>query len=247
MRLLFVVASIAAAFAIPVAAARKDVPLHLTHAWHVSLEADGKVSALADKGELASSVRDPLENAIHSWSFEPGRIDGKPAATETTLTLNVTFVPAADGSYAIRIDDARTGGTIDLTKKVKPPNFPRDVAHKARQGFVGRVVVKADYDAEGKIVAVAAQTEQGLHATPSLDAASVAAVQQWTIIPERVGGHGVASSVMVPICYTISTGWPQDFDCDWTPPGSKSKIQDGVAFALAPSAKLATDVIGRTL
>ncbi|MFI4970668.1 MAG: hypothetical protein ACHP7D_10725, partial [Lysobacterales bacterium] len=67
------------------------------------------------------AVREPLEHAIRSWIFEPGRIDGQPAPTETTLTLDVSFVPSADGKYAVRIDDARTGGDIDLAASKRAP------------------------------------------------------------------------------------------------------------------------------
>ncbi|GAA0722598.1 energy transducer TonB [Dokdonella soli] len=247
MRHLFVAAPIALTFAIPVAAAvPKDAALHLTHEWHVSLDAGGKVASLMDKGELAPAVREPLERAIRGWSFEPGRIDGKPVSTETTLTLDVTFLRATDGNYTVRIDDARTGGIINAaTSKKAPPRFPRDAA---RLGLVARVVVKANYDADGKVVAVEPQPDQGINSSKSLQAATVAAVRKWTVDPERVGGHGVAASVMVPICYTVTDGRaPPDFDCAWTPPGSRSKIDNGGAFALAPAAKLQTDVIGRTL
>lgn len=245
MHRFLVATAIATAFAIPAEAATKEGALHLTHEWQVSLDASGNVTSLGDEGKLELAVREPLERAIRSWSFEPGKIDGKPAPTDTTLTLDVTFVPAADGNYSVRIDDARTGGAIDIEKvRNKAPQFPRDMA---RPGFVGRVVVKADYDADGKIVMVTPQADQSLNATRSLDAATVKAVRQWKVTPERVASHGVAASVMVPVCYTVTTGYPQDFDCAWTPPGSKSKVDNGEAFASAPIAKLATDVIGRTL
>ncbi|MEO5622705.1 MAG: energy transducer TonB [Dokdonella sp.] len=244
-----IVALTGVAFSIPaVTAVAGDAPLHMTHEWHVSLDAGGKVAALKDTGELAAGVRDPLERAIRGWSFEPGRIDGKPAPTETALTLEVTFVPAADGNYSVRIDDARTGGTIDTRdSKAAPPRFPHELAR--RTPFLGRVVVRADYDAEGRIVTVTAQPDQGIHATRSLDAATIAAVRQWKAIPERVDGHGVAASVMVPVCYTavLAGSRPPDYNCTWTPPGSNSKVDNGGSFALAPTAKLVSDVIGHAL
>jgi hypothetical protein len=65
--------------------------------------------------------------------------------------------------------------------------------------------------------------------------------------PERVGGHGVAASLMVPICYTVTIGYPPPFECAWTPPGSRSKVDNGAAYALAPVTTLRSDVIGHTL
>lgn len=91
------------------------------------------------------------------------------------------------------------------------------------------------------------QRAQSIHATRSLDKSTVDAARQWKITPEYVGGHGVAGSIEVGVCYTVTTAWPPDFDCAWTPTGTKSKIRSGSGFALAPVAKLSTDVIGRTL
>jgi hypothetical protein len=221
-------------------------PLHLTNEWKVSIDAKGEVATLQDRGHLDAAVRDPLEHAIHAWTFEPGRVDGQPAPTETMVTLDVTFVPSADGKYAVRIDDARTGGAVNVaTAKKSPPRMPRDAIHL---GLMALVVVKADYDTDGKIVAVEPQPDQGINASKSLQAATVAAVRKWTVDPEQVGGHGVAASLMVPICYTVTDGRaPPEFAREWTPPGSRSKIDNGGAYALEPAARLKSDVIGRTL
>lgn len=222
-------------------------PLHLSNAWQVSLDANGKVVALQDSGKLDAGVRDPLEHAIRSWTFEPGRINGQPAPTETTLTLNVTFVPKGQDDYSVRIDDARTGGSIDIsTSKKFMPRFPRDAA---RPGLVARVVVKADYDANGNITEVETQPDQGVNVSKSLRASALAVVPKWRVEPERVGGHALAGSVMVPICYKVVKDPRQSdkLDCAWRPPGSRSKIDNGSAYALAPAAKLKSDVIGHAL
>ena len=133
---------LALAVMLPVAVATAaDRMLRLTHEWQVSLDVAGKVTALRDRGqaELSAAVRAPLEQAIRGWTFEPGRIGGRPAPTETTLTLDVSFVPASGDRYAIRIDDARTGGVVDAAAAAKaPPRVPREAM---RPGLVARVVV----------------------------------------------------------------------------------------------------------
>ncbi len=221
-------------------------PLHLSNAWQVSLDANGKVVALQDSGKLDAGVRVPLEHAIREWTFEPGRIDGQPAPTQTTLTLDVTFVPKGHDDYRVRIDDARTGGSIDIAKSKAVPRFPPDAA---RPGLIARVVVKVEYDASGNITEVQTQPDQGVNASQSMRTSALAAVRKWKVEPERVGGHGVAASVLVPICYTVVQDPMQSnkFDCAWTPPGSQSKVDNGSAYALAPAAKLKSDVIGHAL
>lgn len=242
------VVAVAFALSLPLAAAANsaDKPLHLTQEWQLSIDAAGKVAALKDPGKLSPAVREQLERAIRGWRFDPGKLGGEPAPTDTTLTLDISFVPAADGNYSVRIDDARVGGTIDRSRKLAPPRFPRDAM---KPGLVAMVVVKADYSADGRIIAVEPQPAESLNATRSLQAATVAAVKRWAVTPERVGGQGVASSMMIPVCYTVTWGRPSlpDFNCAWTPQGSRSKVGDGAAFAVSPAAKLTADVIGRTL
>lgn len=219
--------------------------LHLTQSWQVSLDAGGRVVRLDPIGELVPAVREPLERAIHGWTFEPGRIEGKAAPTETTLTLDVGFVPDQGEGYSVRIDDARTGGRVvpDSNRK-GAPRFPREAV---KQGLFAMIVVRADYDASGRVVAVEPQPQYGINSMRSLEKATVAAVKKWTVAPERVGGKAVASSLLLPVCYTVTSGRPPEYSCAFTPQGSTAKIGEGGSFALEPSTQLRSDVIGRTL
>lgn len=228
-------------------AGKKPASLHLTQAWQVSLDAAGRVVELRPVGELAAAVRDPLERAIRGWAFEPGRADGKPAPTETTLTLDVSFLPGQDDEYSVRIDGARTGGRVDTESSRKA--FPRFPNEAVRRGLFAMIVVKADYDASGRIIAVEPQPQYGINAMRALEKATVAAVGKWTVLPERVDGHAVASSLLLPVCYSVSAAGraPPDYSCSFTPAGSESKVSEGGAFALAPAVRLRSDVIGRAL
>lgn len=227
--------------------AANDGPLHLTHEWKMSLDAEGNVVALKDDGSLKAALRDPLERAIRGWIFDPGHIAGRPAPTETGLTVDVSIVPSA-GGYTVRIDDARTGGRISprAGDHKALPRFPADAV---RLKLAAMVVVKANYDENGQVLSVEPQRDQGIGVIGSLEAATVVAVKRWIVSPERVDGHGVASSVMVPVCYTITSrsSGSIDLDCSWKPPGSNSKVDNGGAFALDPVAHLRSDVIGHAL
>jgi TonB family protein len=247
MRPLTLAASVLVAIACPGWAA--DKPLHLTHDWRVSIDAAGKVVALKDDGRLSKAVSDPVEHAIREWTFEPGRIDGSRAPTETTLTLDLGFVPAANDTYSVRVRDARVGGVIESgSSRAFAPKMPRDAAVKP--GLRARVVVKADYDANGTITGVEVQPDLDIGSMPSLDAATVEAVRHWKVLPERVGEHGVPSSVMIPVCYTVTEGWPRPEDsaaCAWLPPDGRSPVGNGQSYAVAPATRLVSDVIGHAL
>jgi hypothetical protein len=121
--------------------------------------------------------------------------------------------------------------------------------------------MKADYDANGKIVAVQPQLDQNINAPDSFVAAIVAAARKWSVAPERVGGHAIASSMMLPICIVTSPIYRKSMRradqaasaegandaCTWTPPGSRSNIENGGSYALAPVVALKSDVIGHVL
>ena len=213
--------------------------------WLVSLDASGRVTAIEPTDPtLVDAARVPLERAIREWRFVPGRVNGAPAPTQTTLTLDIALVPAGDDHFNVRIDDARTGGDIAADGARKPPKYPPDAIQHRWQGMV---VLKVDYGADGRVVTTT--PAQGAPAVAmSLVRSAEKAVRGWPFTPEVVGGHALAGSAFISVCFDIvSSGTRPNNDCAWTPPGAKSALRDTDAFALAPVARLETDVIGHTL
>jgi hypothetical protein len=232
-----------------------DAPknLHLGHAWRVQIGADGKVLDVTDAdpdNELALAVRKPLERAIRGWPFVPGTENGKPAITETGVSVNMTLVPSAGNTYAVCVDSVSTGSSLDTRSvRTKHPQFPQGLAFnlsRTSSSFVGRVVVKVDYDAEGRILTATPEPGMSMNSRPELVASAVDAVRKWKMRPERVDGHGIAASVWIPICYSYGASQAQKDACAWMPPGAKSGIGSGSAHAIDPVAKLAGDVVGTT-
>lgn len=213
--------------------------------WSVSLDTAGRVTRLEPSdGTLVDAVRLPLDKAIRSWQFIPGSIGGQPAATDTTLALDITLVPSGDDKFALRVDDARTGGGIPIRGIRAAPKYPREAIYQRRQGMV---VLKVDYDAAGHVVAT-----KPLEGAPAVAAdltrAAEQAIKSWSFSPEIVGGHPLAGSVVVPTCFEIvhSGSMPQS-SCEWIPPGAHRGLHDNDVLAIEPAAKLQTDVIGHTL
>jgi hypothetical protein len=100
-----------------------DKPVQSESTWAISLDAGGHIVRLEDRGQRFPALHEPLEHAIRTWAFEPGRLNGQPAPTETSLTVLVSLEPLLDDKYAIRIVDARTGGVLDndSIRKAPPP------------------------------------------------------------------------------------------------------------------------------
>lgn len=227
------------------ASSPQNPPMPLSYQWNVSIDKDGHVASLTAQSVLKADVREPLERAIRSWMFDAGRIDDHAAATETTLTVDVRFVPAAQDRFAVRIDDARTGGTISFPKGDSRA-IPRLPTKGIRNGTGALVVVKVAYDADGHVLTVDPQASESVATTPAFDQATVTAVRRWTARPERVDGHGVPGVVMVPVCYTVGTA-NSTFDCSWRPHGSRAMVGQGGSLALESAAHLRTDVVGHAL
>ena len=225
------------------AAAGAAAPLTLETTWSVALDASGHVVGVEQSSQIKPLLADPLAKAIRGWEFEPGRVDGKPAPTETTLYLDVTLEPGANDSYAVRVDGVRTGGAVS---QIKAPVFPTSLLqHKSvlEQNSAALVVVEAHYDQDGKVVSVA-PAPGAPKVQKALSKAVMTAVKGWTFTPERVAGHGVAAGAYVPVCFAMAANGA---DCGKWSPLAGADIGNGVAFALEPAATLKSDVIGRTL
>lgn len=206
--------------------------------WTVSLDANGRVVDLAQSTKVKPVLSEPLAAAIRGWTFEPGRIDGQPAPTETTLYVTVTLELQTGDGYAVRVASASTGGALD---KVAFPSLSSR-ALRSIGASPALAVVEAHYDESGKVLEAKLAPD-----TPKiqreLSRAALSAARRWIFRPERVDGHAIAASAYVPVCFSIG-----GVDCPtWTPPGAQAGIGDGAAFALQPAATLKSDVIGRML
>ena len=193
--------------------------------WDLSLDSTGKITSLVPINEdYQAAVREQLEPVVKRWNFTPGKLDGQPAATETTLRVWVSFDPTSDDSYRVRIVSADTGATY---KHVMPPEYPKSAM---RMGRDGGVWLRVDYDAEGHVTAVIPiEGKDKPWVDGSLMRAAVAAVKHWTMRPEMVAGHGVAGAVIAPICFSLSDHTER---CSWTPPGVNKPVDPALPITL---------------
>lgn len=204
----------------------------------------GHVLALKQTTKLKPALAEPLERAIRSWAFEPGKIAGQPQPTETSLSLSIVMEPIGDDGYAIRIEDAQTGGR---SKKMTPPSIRSRDVREASYLYAMRVA----YAKDGKVVSIVAKA-----GSPQVPAGVrkefEAAVKSWTFEPERVGGQPLAAEIVIPLCVSI---WKAAFRepagledaCEWKSLQKRSPVGNGQFVAVDPAAKLLTDVVGRTL
>lgn len=202
----------------------------------IVLDATGKLGSIEWIGTKPNDrlVTAPLEAVIRGWEFEPGKVDGVPAATETGLLLHVELHKTAEGGVSLNIDDARTGA---FSLKQDPPAYPRE---QAMRGVQAHVVVIVKTDGTGQVTSATIGEYEGSNpaarSRKDFEAAALNAVKSWTYRTEQVGGNGLATTLRVPISFCFADQW-----CE------RNKIKDGMlpADASPPGMAMATDSVVR--
>ena len=149
----FVLVSVIALFASTAAihAETNSDPIDLSVSWDLSLDAGGNVVSLEPvanvRADRVPQIREQLDHAIHGWHFVPGSANGHPAATQTRLFVDISLVPTSGDTFRIRVNHAHTGGWL---AHAVPPKYPKTAIASHRQG---KVIVRMQYDGEGKVIA----------------------------------------------------------------------------------------------
>jgi TonB family protein len=218
--------TLSAVAACAMAADESAKPVDLTLQWSASVDADGKLTALAPVDEKYAELYKRLEADVRSWHFSSGKVDGVPAAAETTLTVHLHLTPV-EGGYHIDVRSAEAGPRY---AKMTTPKYP-DGALMSHRG--GGVLIRATYDADGRVTK--AETTEGGFPKPGNDIehAALAAVKGWTFKPESIGGHGRAGVAIVPVCFSVGPG-PLETKCRFTDPVSKRDVENGGLLAIDP-------------
>ncbi len=221
--------------------------VRLATEWKMSLDEHGKVTALTMKPGRATEVLGRiLESAIRGWAFEPGAINGEPAATETSLVVGITLSPVDDGErYSARIDNVRTGGSIE--KITTMPVFTSNQADRVRKDRVNPLVMLlVTYDVNGRPEEVLVADESPVR-KGGLASQAVSAVKTWIFSPERVAGHGIRARALVPVCFVAVVDKNGQGDCKDSRPDGTNSPEMGQSLALSTEVRLKSDVIGRLL
>jgi TonB family protein len=184
------------AAAIPLHAASSDDALSADLQWKLSLDADGRIVGLAPTSpDYLPAVRAQIEPVVRRWHFTPGKVDGRPAPTTTTLKVGVAFDTSNPNAVDVRIVSASTGVWL---RHVVAPRYPE---RSLRMNHGGAVVVRVEYDAEGHITSAQNAAEMSTANDGLLVNAALDAVRQWTFATELVANHGIAGKALVPVCF----------------------------------------------
>lgn len=113
----------------------------------------------------------------------------------------------SDPALALRIDGtvaelaaASTATAVSETPSYARITRPRYPAAAAEAGRTGKVVLRVKIDDGGQVQNVAVEHSS---ADAELDAAAIESVRGWSFNPALENGVRVASSVLVPVCYSM--------------------------------------------
>jgi len=210
----------------------------------VEISPDGGITALAWEKQAPhlQMISQAIESDVRTWKFTPGTVDGRPAATETHLSVIVQATEGTDGSMALSFVRASTGaGWVGVVV----PNYP---AQAARGNVDAKLVAIVDFDEHGK-GAIRSYEYDSSGGNPRMRkeflASTEEAITAWKVEPERVAGRPLASSFRIPFVFCVSPRCP--FGLDKTDRESVDGSDDKQPVALGSVAKLLTMVEGRTV
>jgi TonB family protein len=233
MRLLAALFAVAASCA----AVAEEKPVDLAMQWTIAVAADGTLASIAPvidpRGRAKPMLFEHIEPAIRAWHFTPGKINGVPTPTTSTLTLHLRLEPAASGDgYSIRLRNAATGATY---AEHPSPHFPESALQAHRSGAV---LLRVAFDADGTVGDIGTVAGGEPKAGADLQHAAIDAVSHWRFKPESVGGHGRAGYALVPICFEAR----RDTVCHWNDPERGTPLQVDEPLALDPVVRIETNV-----
>lgn len=234
---LFKMLSVIFAVLSAVALAKEPEPIHIRMAWHISVDAQGQITNLWTGETKLAEVQDRIEREIRSWHFQPGKVNGVPAASESTLHLTLEATPNDGDGYTLKVVKANTGAYY---ARIVMPRYPDAFVKSGRPGFV---VLKVRYGADGKVLD-AALADDAPEVSQGFVQASINAVRNWKFAPEVIGGQSRAGAALVPLCFR-SAGDPRG--CKWSRPSDGLKVSGDEAVALDPAVSLKSDVAGHAL
>jgi hypothetical protein len=60
--------------------------------WNLSLDSEGRIADLSPIDvDYLPTIRQQIEPTVRSWHFTPGKVDGRPEPTRTTLIVGVAL------------------------------------------------------------------------------------------------------------------------------------------------------------
>jgi len=216
----------------------------MSFVYRMSLDAGGKITALDYTGKDGNDnpVASKLAALIRTWDFVPGKVDGVPTPTDTTLTVRAALRKSSSESVELGIIGAGTGAVLE---KGAAPAYPsQELANGIQARLIAQVAVGADGRAEK--VEIRDTSPMSRSDRKAFESAVVQASKEMRFRPERVGGNAVAARFSYSIDFCVTPMTPCEKVKDEALLGDGT-VPKSVPVALDSQVTLVTKVAGTTL
>lgn len=178
----------------------KDGPQVFRTFAKVEIGAAGEVVSVVPEDRLGSSVGSALEESVRMLSFAPAAVDGKPVAGVTYVRMKGCAAPLGQGQYRLVFEYLAHGPG---QPRIVQPAYPRYARMRGISGnFDVQITVQPDGTARLDQVTV---TEGGMRAEKAFADSIGAWVGALRYEPEVVAGKPVATSLVVPLEFSLET------------------------------------------
>jgi TonB family protein len=147
------------------------------------------------------SLNAPAINAVNTWSFAPGKLDG--VAVPSTINVQVIFNPGMLQDQNLPLEPGALV-TPALPAGYAPPQMAQAsyAIYPANSVATGTVVL-------GLLVNKFSLVKNAttIRSVPSLTEAALAAVKNWTINPATLGDKKLSATVVVAFVFRSPANW----------------------------------------
>jgi outer membrane biosynthesis protein TonB len=162
----------------------------------INLDKAGQIASVTILRDI-SSVSGLAIAAVHSWTFAPGTLDGKPVPS--TLVVNIVYDPGFLGVDNIPLPPPSqtqpigNNGPTYLPAQINSASF---APYPAKAKVQDSVVFNISLDSNGNITNLAT-----LRDVPPLTASALGALKKWNFSPATYDGNPVASTMVVAVVF----------------------------------------------
>jgi len=241
------VAALLLALAAPLAA-NDAVSFSKAYSFRVSVDDQGRVTDAEPMTEIPAELLATVTKLVEGSAFEPARVDGRAVSSRTTVYVLMHFEGDSRHVRAVPVS-VTNGGKLNHTA------LPRYPIAALRSGVGAQVWATLSFRADGSLDASAVQIDSvdvvrqerrqsNSRHQASFEAAVVAAIAQWTLLPDEVDGHPIAMTVRVPTRFCPSSRkspgcddfWPEAGQPDPSPEPSDTDVRVATIKPASPIA-----------
>lgn len=167
----------------------------------VEVDAAGKPVKVEAPADLPEAIRGFIEKRVASWQYQPGKIEGRPQASTTYVSVKACAVPVAEG-YRLGLDFDGNGPRRAGDQRLDPPVYPR-LAHRAGTEATFVLILQADADGRTELAAIEHADISGRAGAGEFEPL----LRRWAkgvrFDLEQVAGKPVPTRVRMPVLFSM--------------------------------------------